>query len=86
MRLTEAHLTFFAGAKRAGLDRTQFYRFVYGDRVPSVADAAKMRDAFNVSIDAWSQKSTAPFELVDAQRVHTGATAARTPATGTHGE
>ncbi|HEY1956736.1 MAG TPA: hypothetical protein VGH28_14045 [Polyangiaceae bacterium] len=87
VRLREMKLSFFAGAKRADIDRTQFYRFAYGDRVPSMADGAKMRDAFNIAIDAWSQKPTASFALVDAQREHAEAMTQETTApTGTHDE
>lgn len=85
LRLREQRLSFFAGAKRAGIDRTQFYRFAHGDRVPSVADGAKMRDAFGIALDAWSQTPTAPFSLVDAQREHAEALAKSDVPTGTHG-
>jgi hypothetical protein len=63
MRLREIECGIAGGARLAEIDRAQFYRFLHGDRVPSIAEAAKMKRAFGAPIDAWNEKPRRKFSL-----------------------
>ncbi len=67
VRLEQRGLTAWTLAKDSGLSRSSVHRWMYGDKVPDMADAETLRKRLGIPLSAWVKKAR-PFELPAARK------------------
>lgn len=73
--MTKRALSLRTAAKAAGVSRAALHRWLYGDQVPSVTDASRLADTFDIPMNAWAKGARHGFTLPAVRGVRAGTAA-----------